>query len=178
MKTIIIPLAIVLISFSVFAQTNAPSATDWQKIVIGTDLKVDCPSKKMTSKGYDGCYLALDINVNAKNNQVNPASYKIDIVFLDRAKTNTLKEGEGIRARDKQSAQISLNAGASTNLSFRANDVYYGEKISVAWTGYIVRLSAHGKPIKIVASSKVLEKLAADPEKMKLLESGKIVSGK
>lgn len=171
-------IAIALISPVVFGQTAADlsrATSDWQSISLGTSLTVDCPSKK--SKGAEGnVYYSLDIAVKIENKQANPASYDLDIFFV--AVKNKDAYSKGLKARDKKSAQISLSAGTSTNLNFHAMDEVGGDKVTIPWTGYIVRLSAFGKPIKIVASGKDLERLATDSEKMAALEAGKIVPAK
>jgi len=152
-------------------------------------LKVDCLSKKPTNPGYMGCYPTLDINVNLKNNQSIPASYNLDVFFLDHGKTReTVKgkmaAGKGYKfvsttqCRDKKSLQISLESMASTNLSFHAAVMDGKDELSVGWIGYIVRISAYGKPIKTVASNPALEKLANDPARMEQLAAGKSIPAK
>lgn len=165
-----------ILAGAAMAQTNAPTPAEWQSIISGTELKVECLSKKPTNPAFMGCYPKLDISVKVKNNQSIPAVYNLDVSFLDRGKKG-LQLQESFQRRDNQSAQISLLSGTSTNLNFHASlehgkeeDVY-----SVSWFGYIVRLSAYGKPLKILASSPALDRLAKDPEKMQLLESGKTV---
>jgi len=160
-----------------------PSATDLQNASIGTTMTVDCLNKKQASYGGVNArkdyYPKLDITVTVKNNQAKQASFNLDVFFLDQCKFR--KEGKAIdslRARDKKSSQFPLLAGASTNLAFCASAMDDKTELEVGWTGYIVRLSAYDKPIKIVASSPALEKLANDQEKMKLLESGRIVPSK
>ncbi|MDP2934015.1 MAG: hypothetical protein Q8N81_07890, partial [bacterium] len=87
--------------------------------------------------------------------------YNLDVFFLARQKFRDHgRLLDGIMNCDTQSTQISLNVSASTNQSFHASDKQDGVQTNVAWIGYIVRLSDGGKPIKIIASDKALEKLA------------------
>jgi hypothetical protein len=176
MKKIIILFVIALLSTFAFGQT----AADLQNVSIGTKMTVECLSKKVASKAGKSArkdsYNSLDINVAVNNNQTKSASYDLEVFFLSKSMTSTKMEGDLVR--DKQTRQILLDANAVTNVPFQAILKVGNEIFDCGWTGYIVRLSAFGKPIKTVASSKALEKLAADPVKMEQLAAGKIVAGK
>jgi hypothetical protein len=171
MKTIVTFLVAVFLLVS-FSHAD-PSVAELQNASIGTIMTVECENKKTKGGKFPAVYYNLDVNIKVQNNQANPVLYNLDVFFLVHSFKN-----DGVKWRDKKSEQISLPAGVSTNLKFHALDQIGKDKVIINWLGYIVRLSAYGKPIKMVASSRALEKLAEDPIKMALLESGQIVPAK
>ncbi len=204
MKTILILIATALLSLPAFGQTNAPSAGDWQNIQFGSKLSVEWTNKNAQKKTYlktsnDGIRKSqtedwykfdpvekFQLKITLNNVTLTNLDYDVDVFFVRRDKID--RRWSSYVGQQRYS--FALINGSSETINTASDD--NSHKRPKAQTdefpaqgygagkleGYIVRLSAYGKPIKTVASSSVLEKIAADPIRMEQLATGKIVPAK
>ena len=93
MKPFLVFILSISLAAATLAETNSPTPAEWQSIISGTELKVECLSKKPTNPGYMGCYPTLDINVKVKNNQSIPA---LDRLAKDPEKMQLLESGKTV----------------------------------------------------------------------------------
>ena len=173
MKTLAASLLAMALVGVALAQTNAPTPAEWQSIMLGTTLKVECSikPKKSSEQDYRDIEQPLKVFIAVNNRTSSSVNYSGDVFFLVSGNNN------GIKAKDQQSSQFSVTSGSYTNLEFRASNHREDVKIKLVtnWVGYIVRLSAYGTPLKTVASSPALERLAKDANRMAALEAGNTV---
>ncbi len=153
------------------AQAPLISPAEWLSLVSGSRLAVDCPNQKGNTWNYswsdnEG---VLQLKVALNNANAFPVDYSMDVFFLTESSSK-------ISPKNRQSTNLVFLAGASSNITFSAPIYKSGkDRLVTNWSGFIVQLSSYGRQLKVVASSPALERLARDPEKMKLLESGKSV---
>jgi hypothetical protein len=172
MKTISIVLFTLILGAEVFAQSTLSGIT------------IDVKQKKIGAK--DQSQIQLEIEV--ANTLPTMNSFSLDIFFIGTA--GELARGSCRHVRKLLKYQPSLDPlekrkiyadsimkiheepRVETNAFYPAasqNIVFY--KLE----GYIVRASRDRTPLKIVASSPALERLAKDPNRMAALESGATV---
>ncbi len=168
MKTSFLSLITIFLAAAALAQTDIPIPTDLRSLASALTLTVDSTPKKPTSGTKDRLFYT-SLNLAVKTSCQIQTNFSLDVFFL------VFGKDDGVKVKDKQVRELTLSPGSPEVLNFHANDVRDGTKFVYNWSGWIVRLSSGRTPIKVLASSPALERLARDPNRMAALEDGNTV---